>query len=98
ERRRKVESLLAERDGAGLATFASDARSRIAENRIGQSRQKIEGKYYAKEVADDRLPLDYAIRVLAARNHPRALAVLIATVSLLPETKVFGAIVNSSNE
>jgi len=98
EQRKKVVAMMSQNGGAALKEMIVEAKSQSSTRKIDQSSQRIEGKALAKEVESGKASLTEASLRLAQERKPRALAIVFSEVSLLPETKTFGAIVNADSE
>ncbi len=98
EQRKKVALLIAQEGNSQLRKMVEIARTEASTSKISTSSQRLEGKALAKEVEEGRRELDEVLLGLAQQGKARAIASVFAEVSLLPEAKTFGAMVNTDSE
>ncbi len=98
DQRKKVALLIAQEGNTQLRKMVEIARTEASTSKISTSSQRLEGKALAREVEAGRRELGEVVLDLAQHAKPRAIASLFSEVSLLPEAKTFGALVNTDSE
>ena len=98
EQRKKVALLIAQEGNSQLRKMVEIARTEASTSKISTSSQRLEGKALARDVEAGRRELGEVALTLAQQGKARAIATVFAEVSLLPETKTFGAMVNTDSE
>lgn len=98
DQRKKVALLIAQEGNSQLVKMVEIARTEASTSRISTSSQRLEGKALAREVEAGRRELGEVVLGLAQHAKARAIASVLAEVSLLPEAKTFGALVNTDSE